>query len=117
MKRLIPRSLLGQFIALHVLLGIVAALLLSFGVSVLLHRTASHYQRDLLVQQAAAAARVLTRRPDAVLVSADDLPVSGLSIAVLGRTGGVRIVHGPARPGIVAAAPAAFVRRTIEASG
>ena len=115
MKRLVPRSLFGQFIALHVLLGILAAVLLSLGVSVLLNRTASHYQRDLLVQQAGAAARVLARRPDAVLVSATDLPVSGLSISVIDRNGHARLVHGPAMPGLVAEAPhgtaAVFFRR------
>lgn len=105
LRRFWPRSLFGQFIALHVLLGVVAAAVLSLGVSVLLHRTANHYQHDLLLQQAAAAERVLARRPDATIVAATDLPVSGLSIAVLDARHVARVVNGPPRPGIAAAAP------------
>ncbi|WP_288936505.1 ATP-binding protein [uncultured Sphingomonas sp.] len=111
LRRLWPRSLFGQFIALHVILGIVAAAVLSLGVSVLLNRTARHYQRDLLVQQATAAEHVLARRPDATIVAATDLPVSGLSIAVLDARRRARIVHGPARRAIIAAAP--LTRETV----
>ena len=48
-----PRSLLGQFIALHVGIALVAALTLLWSASALLHQTADHFQRNLLRRQAA----------------------------------------------------------------
>lgn len=113
LPRSLPRSLLGQFVALHVVTALVASVALSFGVAMLLHSTADHYQRRLLRQQAATVASALPA--SAALRS--DAPTDGMAIAVVDRNRFVLTARGPARPHIIAAAPmdrsAHFFRRGV----
>lgn len=113
LPRSLPRSLLGQFIALHIVTALVATIALSLGVAMLLHSTADHYQRKLLRQQAAIVASAL---PASTALRSDAL-TDGMAVAVIGRDRVVIMAKGPARPRIVAAVPmdhgAHFFRRGV----
>ena len=112
MRLRLPRSLLGQFVLLHVVTALVATIALSLGVAMLLHSTADHYQRRLLRQQAAivASASPLVALPG-------DALTDGMAIAIIDRRRAVLMTKGPARPRIVAAVPidhgAHFFRRGV----
>jgi two-component system OmpR family sensor kinase len=111
LPRSLPRSLLGQFIALHVVTALVATIALSLGVAMLLHSTADHYQRRLLRQQAATVASAL---PASAALRSDAL-TDGMAVALIDRNRAVIMAKGPARPRIIAAVPmdhgAHFFRR------
>ncbi|KQO09127.1 sensor histidine kinase [Sphingomonas sp. Leaf242] len=111
LPRSLPRSLLGQFIALHVVTALVATIALSLGVAMLLHSTADHYQRRLLRQQAATVASAL---PASTALRSDAL-TDGMAVALIDRHRTVIMAKGPARPRIIAAVPidhgAHFFRR------
>ena len=111
LPRSLPRSLLGQFIALHVVTALVATIALSLGVAMLLHSTADHYQRRLLRQQAATVASAL---PASTALRSDAL-TDGMAVALIDRNRAVIMAKGPARPRIIAAVPmdhgAHFFRR------
>ncbi len=113
LPRSLPRSLLGQFIALHIVTALVATIALSLGVAMLLHSTADHYQRKLLRQQAAIVASAL---PASTALRSDAL-TDGMAVAVIGRDRVVIMAKGPARPRIIAAVPmdhgAHFFRRGV----
>ena len=100
-----PRSLLGQFIALHVIIGLIAAILLPLGVSVLLHHTADHYQRKLLRRQASEVARALDAGGGTLSTFRDDGLNDGMALAVIGADRRILMERGPTRPGLVAAVP------------
>ena len=51
-----PRSLLGQFVVLHIAVAVIATLTLLWSATTLLHQTADHFQRTLLQRQAAIVA-------------------------------------------------------------
>lgn len=108
------RSLLGQFVLLHVVTALVAAMTLTLAASALLHQTATHYQRRLLQRQAAALATSI--RPDGTL-GGPAILTDGMALAVIGSDQRLRSAQGPARPGIVAAAPfdrkAHFIRHGV----
>ncbi|MES2419764.1 MAG: ATP-binding protein [Pseudomonadota bacterium] len=112
MRLRLPRSLLGQFVALHVVMALIATIALSLGVAALLHSTADHYQRRLLRQQAAIVANAL---PSITLPS--DVLTDGMAVAIIDRRRAVLMTKGPARPRIVAAVPmdhgAHFFRRGV----
>ena len=112
-RSLLPRSLLGQFVALHIVTALVATIALSLGVAALLHSTADHYQRRLLRQQAAIVASAL---PSYAALRSDAL-TDGMAIAVIDRNRAVLLAKGPARPHVIAAAPldrgAHFFRRGV----
>lgn len=112
MRLRLPRSLLGQFVALHVVTALVATIALSLGVAALLHSTADHYQRRLLRQQAAIVAGAL---PSITLPG--DALTDGMAVAIIDRARTVLMAKGPARPRIVAAVPtdrdAHFFRRGV----
>ncbi|KQS51421.1 MULTISPECIES: sensor histidine kinase [unclassified Sphingomonas] len=111
LPRSLPRSLLGQFIALHIVTAVVATIALSLGVAMLLHSTADHYQRRLLRQQAATVASAL---PASTALRSDAL-TDGMAIALIDRNRTVIMAKGPGRPRIIAAVPmdhgAHFFRR------
>ena len=113
LPRSLPKSLLGQFVALHVVTALVATIALSLGVTVMLHSTADHYQRRLLRQQAAVVAGALS--VSAALRS--DALTDGMAVAVIDRSRAVLMAKGPARPRIIAAVPmdhgAHFFRRGV----
>mgnify|MGYP000100110524 CR=1 FL=1 len=95
-----PRSLLGQFIALHVGIALVAAITLLWSASALLHQTADHFQRNLLRRQAALSASFgQAGAPQPVVLS------NGMAVSVIGRNRRVLNSYGPPRPQILAAAP------------
>ncbi|MES3081846.1 sensor histidine kinase [Sphingomonas faeni] len=112
MKLRLPRSLLGQFVALHIVTALIATITLSLGVAMLLHSTADHYQRRLLRQQAAivASASPLVALPG-------DALTDGMAVAIIDRGRTVLMEKGPARPRIIAAVPmdhgAHFFRRGV----
>lgn len=102
MKLAAPRSLLGQYIALHVAVALAATVVLVWSASALLHQTADHYQRDLLRRQAALSLAALgsgngTMRPVVL--------TTGMATAVIGNDRRLRLADGPARPAILAKAP------------
>ena len=112
-RSLLPRSLLGQFVALHIVTALVATIALSLGVAALLHSTADHYQRRLLRQQAAIVASAL---PSYAALRSDAL-TDGMAIAVIDRNRAVLLAKGPVRPHVIAGAPldrgAHFFRRGV----
>ena len=112
-RSLLPRSLLGQFVALHIVTALVATIALSLGVAALLHSTADHYQRRLLRQQAATVASAL---PSYAALRSDAL-TDGMAIAVIDRNRAVLLAKGPVRPHVIAGAPldrgAHFFRRGV----
>jgi signal transduction histidine kinase len=99
--RSLPRSLLGQFVLLHVVMALGAAMTLTLAASALLHQTADHYQRGLLRRQAAALAASI--RPDGTLAGPVIL-ADGMAIALIDSARRLRDTQGPVRPGLVAAA-------------
>lgn len=113
MRPRLPRSLLGQFVALHVVTALIATIALSFGVAALLHSTADHYQRRLLRQQAAIVASAASS--SAALRS--DALTDGMAVAIIDRARTVVMARGPDRPWIIAAVPtdhgAHFFRRGV----
>lgn len=96
----LPKSLLGQFVALHIATALIATIALSLGVAALLHSTADHYQRRLLRQQATSVAGTL---PLVTLPS--NVLTDGMAVAIIDQRRTVLIAKGPARPRIVAAVP------------
>ncbi|WP_034158149.1 sensor histidine kinase [Sphingomonas sp. ERG5] len=113
MKIAVPRSLLGQFIALHVATALIAAIALTLGASALLHGTADHYQHNLLLQQAQRIARSLDtgNMGDRRIQADEDMLASGIAVAVIDRRRMARVVRGPSRPAMIAAAPMDQVAR------
>ena len=107
-----PRSLLGQFVALHVAIAILGAIVLVASASALLHHTADRFQRDLLRQQgrivAASLASGARMLPPTALAN-------GMAVALIGPDRRLRDASGPPRPAMLAAAPldgrAHFFRR------
>jgi len=112
MRLRLPRSLLGQFVALHVVMALIATIALSLGVAALLHSTADHYQRRLLRQQAAIVANALP-----LITLPSDVLTDGMAVAIIDRRRTVLMTKGPARPRIIAAVPmdhgAHFFRRGV----
>ncbi|TCQ08402.1 HAMP domain-containing sensor histidine kinase [Sphingomonas sp. PP-CC-3A-396] len=112
MRLRLPRSLLGQFVAVHVATALIATIALSLGVAALLHSTADHYQRRLLRQQAAIVANALP-----LITLPSDVLTDGMAIAIIDRRRTVLMAKSPARPRIVAAVPmdhgAHFFRRGV----
>ena len=112
MRLRLPRSLLGQFVAVHAVTALVATIALSLGVAMLLHSTTDHYQRRLLRQQAAIVASALP-----LVALPGDVLTDGMAIAVIDRRRTVLLAKGPARPRIIAAVPmdhgAHFFRRGV----
>ncbi|EIZ80883.1 putative transmembrane two-component sensor kinase transcription regulator protein [Novosphingobium sp. Rr 2-17] len=112
MRLAAPRSLLGQFIALHLAVALAAAIILFWSASALLHQTSGHFQRNLLRQQAAlsiAAAGAGRPAPQVTILS------GGMAVTTIGPDRRVQRSDGPSRPDILAAAPldraAHFFRR------
>ncbi|MGU3391209.1 sensor histidine kinase [Sphingomonas sp. M1A8_2b] len=101
MKLALPRSLLGQFVLLHAATALIATLALSFGVALLLHSTADHYQRRLLENQAALVAAA----PRPSMTERSNVLTDGMTVAIIDRARRVIELQGPERPWIVAAAP------------
>lgn len=97
-----PRSLLGQFVALHIVIAIAAATILLWSATALLHQTADHFQRNLLRRQAAVSAESLT---SAAQASEPIVLSNGMAVGVIGSDRRVLKSYGPARPEILAAAP------------
>lgn len=97
-----PRSLLGQFVVLHLAVAVVAAIVLLWSATTLLHQTADHFQRNLLRHQTqiVAAARGGDGRTHSPM-----LPSDGMAVMVIDRNRGIAGASGPARPDILAAAP------------
>lgn len=114
-KRVFPRSLFGNLMAIHIVMAAIAAITLPFGVAILLHRTAERYQRDLLRGQAQSVAAALGPKRGGASVAGADMIGNGLSVAVVDVGGRVETIRGPARPAIVDGAPLAgqarFFRR------
>ncbi|PTS74570.1 two-component sensor histidine kinase [Sphingomonas sp. HMWF008] len=102
MKVGVPRSLLGQFIALHAVIAVAAAIILFASATTLLHQTADHFQRDLLRRQAAVSTvPVGTDSPAARVVTLSN----GMAVSVVDGDRRVTQSYGAARPEVVAAAP------------
>ncbi|WEK00934.1 MAG: ATP-binding protein [Candidatus Sphingomonas phytovorans] len=102
MRLAIPRSLLGQFVALHVAVALAAAITLLWSASALLHQTADHFQRNLLRRQAvlsAASAGPDTRNAQPVVLT------NGMAVSTIGADRRVERSYGPPRPEILAVAP------------
>lgn len=97
MKFVAPRSLLAQFVMLHVAVALVAAVVLLWSATALLHQTADHFQRDLLRRQAQIAAAAPAMSP--ILLT------DGMAVAAVDRARRVHGASGPARPRMLAAAP------------
>lgn len=97
-----PRSLLGQFIALHAVIALAAAVTLLWSASALLHQTADHFQRNLLRRQAAlSAAALATDAPP----GSPAILSNGMAVGVIDRARQLRQSYGPPRPAILATAP------------
>ena len=102
MKLAVPRSLLGQFVLLHIVVALAAAVTLLWSASTLLHQTADHFQRNLLRRQAT----LLTATTGSSARTASPVVLSnGMAVSVIGPDHHVRRSYGPARPEILAAAP------------
>jgi signal transduction histidine kinase len=96
------RSLLGQFVALHLIVALATAMALFWSASALLHQTADHFQRNLLRRQAALsiiAAGASTTAAQPIVLS------NGMAVSTIGPDRHVRRSEGPPRPEILAAAP------------
>jgi len=112
MRLRLPRSLLGQVMLLHVAIAAAAAVILPFGVSAMLHRTAAHYEHGIL----SSSANAITGRlragngtgacratgPDA---SSAILGKDGVSYALIDRHGLVMQRAGPIRADLISMAP------------
>ncbi|WP_241659695.1 sensor histidine kinase [Sphingomonas glacialis] len=107
-----PRSLLGQFVVLHIAVALIATLTLLWSATALLHQTADRFQRTLLVRQAQVVAEVHAR--GASTIAAIPL-INGMAVATFGSDRRIDHSSGPARRAILAAAPldsrAHFFRR------
>ncbi|MEG3143521.1 ATP-binding protein [Sphingomonas sp. RT2P30] len=127
MRLRLPRSLLGQVMLLHVAIAAVAAVILPFAVSVMLHRTAAHYEDGILAGTAAAIGDLLLPSgrttacgaglPDA---SSEIRGKDGVAYAVVTATGHVIQQGGKMRGELIATAPRAsaprfFQRGAVEA--
>lgn len=108
-----PRSLIGQFALLHILVALVAAATLPFGVAVLLHRVAHHYQRNVLRQQAQAVAARLPGRDPAQAVGSVDIIAGGLTLDVVDAARRPLAERGPSRPAMLRAVPLAAQPRIV----
>ncbi|MEG3175571.1 ATP-binding protein [Sphingomonas sp. RB3P16] len=112
MRRVAARSLLAQFVVLHIAVAIAAALILLWSATTLLHQTADHFQHDLLRRQAHSVAGAQTRGETAILPV---LLTDGMAVATISRSRRIEQVSGPERQEILAAAPldraAHFFRR------
>lgn len=98
--RMFTRSLLGQFILLHVATALIAALAVTVGASLLLHRTARDYQHDLLQQQTRT---IIASQADGW--RNDDILFDGMAFAILDAHHNTSVRHGPFPAGIIAQAP------------
>ena len=109
-----PRSLLGQFVALHVAVAILAAVVLVASASALLHDTANRFQRDLLRQQGRLVATSLASGADTIPPA---ILTDGMAVTLISADRRVRETRGPTRPALLAAAPldrqAHFFRRGV----
>jgi two-component system, OmpR family, sensor kinase len=97
-----PRSLLGQFVALHAVIVVTAAVTLLASATTLLHQTADHFQRDLLRRQAAESTVALEIDPPAARVVT---LFNGMAVSVIGSDRRVTKSYGAARADVLAAAP------------
>lgn len=111
MTRYLPRSLAGQFALLHVLTALVAAATLPFGVAVLLHHVADHYQRQVLEQQADVIAAALRTSPPQQALAVVDILSGGLTLTVVDGGRHVLAERGPSRQQIVATAPLGIIAK------
>lgn len=102
MRLPLPRSLVGQFVALHVVTVLIAVLTLAWSVPVLLHQTARTFQRGLLHRQAATSLTFLHAAP---AVRPPIVLSSGMAVGFIGRDRRVQRFYGPPRPDILAVAP------------
>ncbi|WP_010184936.1 sensor histidine kinase [Sphingomonas sp. PAMC 26605] len=94
-----PRSLLGQFVALHIAVAVIATLTLLWSATTLLHQTADHFQRTLLQRQAEIVAEArASHRAAAVPLT------SGMAVAIFGADRRLASSSGPPRAAILAAA-------------
>lgn len=105
MKLRPPRSLIGQFALLHLATALIAAATLPFGVAVLLHRVAHHYQRDVLRQQAEDVAQALRTRDPGQAIAAVDILAGGLTLTIVDAHRRILAERGPARPRMIALVP------------
>lgn len=96
-----PRSLLGQVIALHVVVALVAGIVLFWSASALLHQTSGHFQRDLLRRQAALSIAAMNAGN---LGARDTVLSSGMAVSLIGPDRRVVRSQGPSRPDVLAAA-------------
>ena len=107
-----PRSLLGQFVVLHIAVALIATLVLLWSATTLLHQTADRFQRSLLVRQAQVVAAA--RADGAGTIAAIPL-INGMAVATFGSDRRIDRSSGPARRAVLAAAPldshAHFFRR------
>lgn len=107
-----PRSLLGQFVVLHIAVALIATLTLLWSATALLHQTADRFQRTLLVRQAQVVAEAHAR--GASTIAAIPL-INGMAVATFGSDRRIDHSSGPERRAILAAAPldshAHFFRR------
>lgn len=112
-RRWLPRSLSGQFALLHGGIALVAAATLPLGVTVLLHRVAHHYQREVLAQQVGEVAGLLAAHDPVRAVGMADIRAGGLTLSVIDRSRRVLAERGSPRPAMVAAVPIGAAMRLV----
>jgi two-component system, OmpR family, sensor kinase len=95
-----PRSLLGQFVVLHIAVAVIATLTLLWSATTLLHQTADHFQRTLLQRQAEIIADARARHRMAAVPL-----TSGMAVATFSADRRLASSSGPPRRAILAAAP------------
>lgn len=98
----VPRSLLGQFVLLHVVVAVAAAITLLWSATTMLHRTADQFQRDLLQRQVRIVSKSLARgvRTIPPVVLSD-----GMAVALIDTRRRVETTSGPSRTALLARAP------------
>ncbi|WP_267389175.1 HAMP domain-containing sensor histidine kinase [Sphingomonas sp. GC_Shp_3] len=97
-----PRSLLAQFVVLHVAVAVVATVVLLWSATTLLHQTADHFQRNLLRQQVEIVAAARQRGEQKI---SPTVLSAGMAVTVIDRDRRIDGASGPARPDVLAAAP------------
>ncbi|KTT69396.1 sensor histidine kinase [Sphingomonas endophytica] len=100
-----PRSLIGQFALLHIATALLAVAALPVGVSVLLHRVAGHYQREVLRQQAGQIEALLKDRDPGIAIDTADMLAGGLTLTIVDAARHVVAERGPPRPALIARVP------------
>lgn len=102
MKRLPFRSLMAQFVGLHILVAIGAGMILLASASALLHHAADHFQRASLRRQAALS---IANATESEAGARTVVLSSGMAVGLIGPDRRLRRTDGPRRPAILAAAP------------